>query len=194
MGLSLDDLSEISRKLFKEAQETEIKEDYDLALRILDKEIKTTKDLTSRHYNQRGICLCALGEYNNAIENYSNAIDLHKGGLEDSAILYANRGDAQVKRNMLMNALSDYKEAVIRDPKASYYLFKISKINKKLNQKEKMRQNFEEGLRVFCTQIKDKGLNKISEVKNEYPNTLEIIKEISQETTDINVALMGLFE
>lgn len=66
----------------------------------------------AEQYNLQGIAYSDRGEYENAVENYSNAILLD----DDYGVYYYNRGRAYMRLGMLDEAIADLETALALDP------------------------------------------------------------------------------
>ena len=59
----------------------------------------------------------ANGEINSAIENYNSLINLNPYDAE----AFGNRGDAYYQANDYVNAIKDYKQAILLEPDNDVY-------------------------------------------------------------------------
>lgn len=75
----------------------------------------------SEKYNNNGLELYDLGEYEKAIELYDKAINLENKGIRDVEVCYYNRGRAYFKIGNYEKAIGDYTKAIEISPKSKYY-------------------------------------------------------------------------
>ena len=78
----------------------------------LENEREKTNQMTAWDYFRRGNRYCNSGDYESAVESYSNAIDMQS----DIAIFYNNRGTAYVEMSENEKALSDFSKAIELKP------------------------------------------------------------------------------
>ena len=75
----------------------------------------------SEKYNNEGLELYDLGEYEEAIELYDKAINLEDKGIRDIGVCYYNRGMAYFKLENYEKAIGDFTKAIEISPKSKYY-------------------------------------------------------------------------
>ncbi len=75
----------------------------------------------AEQYNNDGLELYNLGEYEKAIVLYNKAIDLESKGIENIEVCYYNRGRAYFKLENYQKAIGDYTIAIDISPQSKYY-------------------------------------------------------------------------
>lgn len=75
----------------------------------------------AEQYNNDGLELYNLGEYEKAIVLYDKAIDLENKGISDIDVCYYNRGRAYFKLGNYQKAIDDYTIAIEISPQSKYY-------------------------------------------------------------------------
>lgn len=75
----------------------------------------------AEQYNNEGLELYNLGEYEEAIALYNKAIGLESKGIEDIEVCYYNRGRAYFKLGNYQKAIGDYSIAIEISPQQKYY-------------------------------------------------------------------------
>lgn len=73
-------------------------------------------------YNNEGLQLYNLGEYEDAIAMYDKAIELEEKDIENIDVCYFNRGMAYYKLGDYEKAVGDYTIAINDNPRSKYYL------------------------------------------------------------------------
>ena len=91
-------------------------EQYGEAIKAFDKAIEIGPNVkrSDRFYGWRGSSYMELGQYENAIQDITSAIQ-----LEPTAIRYRNRGSSYAKLDQHQNAVDDYTKAIQREPTAT---------------------------------------------------------------------------
>lgn len=72
-------------------------------------------------YNNAGLELYNLGEYEDAIVLYDKAINLESKNIEGIEVCYYNRGRAYFKLESYQKAIGDYTKAIEISPQTKYY-------------------------------------------------------------------------
>ncbi|MCM1416854.1 MAG: tetratricopeptide repeat protein [bacterium] len=75
----------------------------------------------AEQYNNNGLELYNLGEYEEAIVLYDKAIDLEDKDIRDIEVCYYNRGRAYFKLGNYQKAIGDYSIAIEISPQSKYY-------------------------------------------------------------------------
>lgn len=75
----------------------------------------------AEQYNNDGLELYNLGEYEEAIVLYDKAIDLENKDIEDIEVCYYNRGRAYFQLGNYQKAIGDYTMAIEISPQSKYY-------------------------------------------------------------------------
>lgn len=75
----------------------------------------------AEEYNNEGLNCFNHGDYDQAIELYTKAIDLEKKGIDDIEVCYYNRGRAYYKQGDNKKAIGDFTQAISIKPKSKYY-------------------------------------------------------------------------
>lgn len=83
-------------------------------------ENETDWQALAEQYNNEGLELHNLGEYEKAIEQYNRVIDM-EADIEDIDVCFFNRGQAYYKLKDYQKAISDYTMAIEINAKAKYY-------------------------------------------------------------------------
>ncbi len=86
---------------------------------LFDHTIKVTDDNNRLAYNNRGSAHAALGNYMQAIEDYSRAIEINP----EHAKSYYNRGSAYGRTGNFRQAIEDFTKTIAIDPKFSMAYF-----------------------------------------------------------------------
>ena len=75
----------------------------------------------AEQYNNDGLELYNLGEYEEAIVLYDKVIDLENKDIEDIEVCYYNRGRAYFQLGNYQKAIGDYTMAIEISPQSKYY-------------------------------------------------------------------------
>ena len=86
-------------------------------LTLLEKDWKKIAE----QYNNEGLELYNLGEYEEAITLFDKAIGLESKGIEDIEVCYYNRGRTYFKLGNYQKAIGDYTIAIEISPLSKYY-------------------------------------------------------------------------
>lgn len=76
----------------------------------------------AEEYNNKGLDLFNLQQYNDAIVEYDKAIELEKYGIEDIEVCYYNRGRVYYVLGNYRKAIGDFTIAININPKREYYI------------------------------------------------------------------------
>jgi tetratricopeptide (TPR) repeat protein len=76
---------------------------------------------TAPRYNRRGLAYVGLGQYAEAIADYTQSIDLNTDNNADEVIYLNNRGDAYRNWRQFENAIADYTTTIELDPQPWRY-------------------------------------------------------------------------
>ena len=113
-----------ANKLAREGAEASKDQDWDKAIELLRKATDLDRkyaDELSTVYQQRGYAAASEQRFEDAINDYSEALKLKS----DDARIYEQRAAVEMKANNYDKALADYSEAIKLKPKeAKFYLYR----------------------------------------------------------------------
>jgi len=130
--------------------------------------------------NLYGLCLSSLGDFDQAIFEFSTAISI----LPNNHEFFQNRGTALACKGDLDNALLDFKKAADIAPLNIFVLIKVAEISLLLNKFHSARDYFSKALRIDPqnNEIKIGLANTLNQLSVEDINSQRLASAISQLT------------
>ena len=98
----------------------------------------------ARVYNERGAAHSFLGEYDDAIDDYTRAIQLDPV----FALAYRNRGSSHAHKGEWEEAVSDYTTAIHLDHNDAKSYLKRSEAYTRLGDRAKSQEDYEEAIQL----------------------------------------------
>ena len=118
---------------------------YDEALIDLTKAISLARKPTFRFYANRAFVLVKMNRFNDALKDYTRAIELN----QESAEVYYNRGNLYARLGFYVEALNDFSNAIRLSPFPNYdYYHNRSVIYNRLGYNEYALRDSEEAMKL----------------------------------------------